>query len=305
MSIRDYNDMKQKYESIKPIRGRSEDVRPISERRRDWERVVQDGEKYGARLYDTNCVMYHPNGDVELAIGGWDTPSTATFISLYAPYGVRSFKRYGRVWVEVGSNTYPIPQTGTLRLNFVASENTYVPAEVPKVMQRVVDRTKSRDVRKTVEPFRNYCRNMLKLADGWLSHDLVKQFQVKSEHEWMSESTTFREHKFPAWNLRGRLSNDTAEQLYQFMATATEDEYANLLVLIAEATQDKDRRVVHRYTTDHEMNDGSKYQRQHEVCEFQYRPQSVITRIDAICQQANDVTKVVEAEVGKLITNAV
>lgn len=305
MSIRDYNDMKQKYESTKPIRGRSEDIRPIGERRRDWERVVQDGEKYGARLYDTNCVMFHPNGDVELATGGWDTPSTATFISQYAPYGVRSFKRYGKVWAEVGFKTYPIPKTGTLRLNYVASENTYVPAEVPKVMQRVVDRTKSRDVRKTVEPFRNYCRNMLKLADGWVSNDLVKQFEVESEHAWMSKSITFRDYKLLAWTLRGRISNDNAEQLYQFMTTATEDEYPNLLVLITSATQDKERRVVSSYTTEHELNDGSKYQRQHEVYEFQYRPQSVLTRIDAICQQANDVTKVVEAEVGKVITNAV
>lgn len=305
MSIWDYNEMKRKYENTKPIRGRSEDVRPIGERRRDWERVVQDGEKYGAKLYDTNCVMLYPNGDVEVQINGWDTPSSTAFISQHTPHGLTCYKRYNTVWVETTHDhkAYPIPYKG--KLLFKHTSDGYVPAEIPKVMQRVVDRTKSRDVRKTVEPFRNYCRNMLKLADGWLSHDLVKQFQVKSEHEWMSESITFRSHKFPSWNLRGRISEDTAEQLYQFMATATEDEYPNLLVLIAEATQDKERRMVSQYTTEHEMKDGTKFTRDHQIYEYQYRPQSVITRIDAICQQANDVTKVVEVEAGKVITNAV
>ena len=304
MSIRDYNYMKDRFETTKPIRGRSEDVRPIGERRRDWERVVQDGDKYGARLYDTNCVMYHPNGDFELTTGGWDTPTTTAFISQYTPYRVRCFKRYSKVWVEIGDNAYPVPRSGTLRLNFV-KEGEYVPAEVPKVMQRVVDRTKSRDVRKTVEPFRNYCRNMLKLSDGWLSHDLVKQFEVASEHAWMNKSITFREKVFVSWSLRGGLSSDTAEELYQFMATATEEEYPNLLVLIAKATNYQDSRLIHQYTTEHTTSDGQKYHREHQTHEYCYRPQSVVTRIDYICQTANDVSKLVEAEVGKVVTNAV
>ena len=305
MSIRDYNNMKQRFEAVKPIRGRSEDVRPIGDRRRDWERVVQDGEKYGARLYDTNCVMYYPNGDVEVQINGWGTPSTTSFISLHAPYGINCYKRYNTVWVETthDGKAYPIPTRGTFLLKH--TPEGYVPAEIPKVQQRVVDRTKSRDVRKTVEPFRNYCRNMLKLADGWVSHDLVKPFEVVSEHKWMSESISFRNRVFGTWSLRGGLNEDTAEELYQFMATATEEEYPNLLVLITKATNYQDSRLVSQYTTEHEMNDGTKYHREHQIHEYCYRPQSVITRIDYICQQANDVTKVVEAEVGKVITNAV
>lgn len=305
MSIGYYNEMKKKYESTKPIRGRSEHVCPIGDRRRDWERVVQDGDKYGARLYDTNCVMYYPNGDVEFDVGGWATPSTTAFITMYAPDGVGCYKRYNKIWVETRHNqkAYPIPDKGKFLLKH--TPEGYVPAEIPKVQQRVIDRTKSRDVRKSVEPFRNYCRNMLKLADGWLSHDLVKQFQVRAEHNWMSESITFRDNKFPAWSLRGRLGGENANLLYGFMSTATEDEYPNLLVLLAEATQDQERRVVSKYTTDHEMKDGTKFQQQHEIYEYKYRPQSVITRIDAICQQACDVTKVVEVEAGKVITNAV
>jgi hypothetical protein len=54
-------------------------VRPIADRRRDWEQVVQDGDKYGAKLYDTNCVMFCPNGDIEFQSDSWATPTTASF----------------------------------------------------------------------------------------------------------------------------------------------------------------------------------------------------------------------------------
>jgi hypothetical protein len=302
MSIEQYNLMKSLYERTKPIRGRSHEVRPISDRRRDWEQVVQDGDKYGAKLYNTNCVMYCPNGDIEFQSDSWATPTTASFISRYAPYQIMSFKRYNRLWLRLNTTAtcdgeaYPIPEKGIFIVKFV--DGKYVPAEIPKVMQRVTDRTKSRNVRLPVESFRNYCKNMLKLADGWVRDELVQQFQSAGDTDyWGRGKILFRGNAYNSCSFSGQVSKDTAKRLYDFMSTATEDEYPNLLVLIALATNSEDSNVVRQV----DIGEG----RMRDVREFKYRPQSVLTRIDYICKQANDVSKVVEVEAGKVMTNVV
>lgn len=302
MSIEQYNLMKSLYERTKPIRGRSHEVRPIADRRRDWEQVVQDGDKYGAKLYDTNCVMYCPNGDIEFQLDSWATPTTASFISRYAPYQIGCFKRYNKLWVTLNmratdnGDTYPLPKSGVFLVKFV--DGKYVPAEIPKVMQRVTDRTKSRNVRLPVESFRNYCKNMLKLADGWVRDELVQQFQSAGDTDyWGRGKILFRGNAYNSYSFSGQVGQDTAKRLYDFMSTATEDEYPNLLVLIALATNSEDSNVVRQI----DIGEG----RMRDVREFKYRPQSVLTRIDYICKQANDVSKVVEVEAGKVITNAV
>ncbi len=302
MSIEHYNLFKVKYESTKPIRGRTEDVRPISDRRRDWERVVQDGDKYGARLYDTNCVMFCPDGSIELKTDSWATPSTASFISQWSPYRIECFKRYNKLWVLLNrtathdGETYPLPDKGVLKINYV--DDKYVPAEIPKLYQKVVDRTKSRDVRSKVEPFRNYCKNMLKLADGWIRDELVQQFESPDYTDyWGRGKILFRGEAYNSYSFGGQVSEDTATKMYGFMETATEEEYPNLLVLIASATNSEDAQTVRSI----DIGNG----RTREVREYKYRPQSVLTRIDYFCKKAHDVSKVVEVPAGKVITNAV
>jgi len=302
MSIEQYNLMKSLYERTKPIRGRPHEVRPISDRRRDWEQVVQDGDKYGAKLYDTNCVMYRPNGDIEFQLDTWATPTTASFISRYAPYQIGCFKRYNKLWVTLNmratdnGDTYPLPENGVFLVKFV--DGKYVPAEIPKVMQRVTDRTKSRNVRLPVESFRNYCKNMLKLADGWVRDELVQQFQSAGDTDyWGRGKILFRGNAYNSYSFSGQIGEDTAKRLYNFMSTATEDEYPNLLVLIALATNSEDSNIVRQI----DVGEG----RMRDVREYKYRPQSVLTRIDYICKQANDVSRVVEVPAGKVLTNVV
>ena len=312
MSIEQYNLMKSLYERTKPIRGRSHEVRPIADRRRDWEQVVQDGDKYGAKLYDTNCVMFCPNGDIEFQSDSWATPTTASFISRWSPWQILSFKRYNRLWLRLNTTAtfdgeaYPIPDKGIFLIKFV--DGKYVPAEIPKVMQRVTDRTKSRNVRLPVESFRNYCKNMLKLADGWIRHDLVEQFQDNGKETrdyWGRGKIKFRGGSYESYKFSGRVSDATAKELYEFMSTATEDEYPNLLVLVASATNSEDRSLVKTEKVETKDYQGKPYIRDIETYEYKYRPQSVLTRIDYICKQANDVSKVVEVEAGKVMTNVV
>ena len=70
-----------------------------------------------------------------------------------------------------------------------------------------------------------------------------------------------------------------------------------MLVLIASATNSEDSNVVRQI----DVGEG----RMRDVREYKYRPQSVLTRIDYICKQANDISKVVEVPAGKVMTNVV
>jgi hypothetical protein len=54
--VKFYREAKQRYEEIKPIRGRSEDVRPLGKRRRDWECIVKVSDTaYAIKLLQHKC----------------------------------------------------------------------------------------------------------------------------------------------------------------------------------------------------------------------------------------------------------
>ena len=180
MSINSYEFFEELYAGIKPIRGRSEQVRPIGERRRDWEQIVRkvqpDGSaSYAARLYQTDVVEYYANGDVVVRTGGWATPSTAEFIHEHSPFAC--WKRYSKVWVRVRGNpdapmAYPVG--GELRFKQVG-EHKYEPVEPVVIRKRVVDRDKAKLAREPLKPFVAWAKMFLKLSDGWVMHETCKE----------------------------------------------------------------------------------------------------------------------------------
>jgi hypothetical protein len=178
MSKVSYDHYAKRYETTKPIRGRSTDVRPIGERRRDWETITKKALddcmwSYSAHLYQTDCVEYLPNGDIILRSGGWQTPSTAEFIDTHSPF--HCWKQGGKLWIRVRSftNVTAYPLNGELRMNW-KGEHNYAPAEKVVVRKRVVDRDKAKAARKPVQPFLDYAKAMLTLSDGWVMHDTCK-----------------------------------------------------------------------------------------------------------------------------------
>ena len=132
-----YEYYKTKWETIKPIRGRAEEVRPIGKRRRDWEKITRkdlgNGEySYCAVLYQTECVEYLPNGDVVVRCGSWSTPLTAEFIHTHSPF--TCYKKHKKLWlrVKVGGDSanvkaYPLSSEG-LRFKWVDGYN-FAPVE--------------------------------------------------------------------------------------------------------------------------------------------------------------------------------
>lgn len=182
MSERVYQFYKDKWVSTKPIRGRTEDIRPIGKRRRDWETVTRkdlgNGEySYCAKLWNTECVEYLPDGSIKLRIDGWATPSTAEFIYEHSPF--RCFKRNRKLWVYVREDadetkTYPLGE-GDLHLLPVDGGRWYRPAEPVKIKKQVVNRAKAKEARADVMAFLNWAKVMLKISDGWVMHETRKE----------------------------------------------------------------------------------------------------------------------------------
>lgn len=176
-----YEWYKTKYEETKPIRGRAEDIRPIGQRRRDWERVVKDeradGVWYGAKLYQTEVVMYSPDGRMELRIDDWATPSTADFMTAHSPF--RATKNRGYIWVKLGEQNVPVSKAGVTK--FRVQDGKWVLDQEIKLRQKVVDRSKSKQVRDRIRGFVNYANTMLKLSDGWVRAATTAQWRTLNE----------------------------------------------------------------------------------------------------------------------------
>ena len=176
---RDYNHFKARYNNTTPIRGRSEDVRPIGERRRTHELVTEkkllSGEvSYCATLYGTDVVEYHNNGQVTLRTKGWQTPSTAEFMHEHSPFTV--WKQNNKLWVRVptpeGVKAFPIGEELTLEL--VDGGPYYQPINKVLINKRVVDRAKAKVAREPLQPFLAWCKSFLAMSDGWLMHETRK-----------------------------------------------------------------------------------------------------------------------------------
>lgn len=175
MSKISYESYAKRYETTKPIRGRSADVRPIGQRRRDWETItkkaIDEGMySFSAKLYQTECVEYFPNGDIILRCGSWPTPTTAEFIHIHSPF--TCWKQGGKLWVRVGTKAIPI--NADLRMNWKGGHD-YEPAEEVIINKRVVDRDKAKAAREPFKPFLEYVKTMLTLSDGWVMHETCKQ----------------------------------------------------------------------------------------------------------------------------------
>ena len=179
-----YRQAKQRYEEVKPIRGRSGDVRPLGKRRRDWERIVKVSESaYAIRFYSTNVVTYYEDGAIELRTGGWPSVSTSEMIAYHSPF--QSVKRNGQVWVwHWDKYKYVLPARTGEGLRMVQVDGVYQP-ETPQVLkQRVVDRTNIKELREKISPFIKFTKTILALSDGWINVKSMLELGGKKVNGW-------------------------------------------------------------------------------------------------------------------------
>lgn len=161
-----FEGIKSLYDSIKPIRGRSKDFRPLGDRRRDWERVEKiDEDTYAYHLYQTNCVIIKRDNSITLDTNGWHSISTAEFITAWSPFIVVRKNRV--LWAFINDVYIPLLKPLTVRLD---ENDRYVP-DPTTYLVKVLNKQRARAARKLFDPFLKFSKSILKLSDGWINFE--------------------------------------------------------------------------------------------------------------------------------------
>jgi hypothetical protein len=286
-----YKYYENKYNTTKPIRGRSVEVRPIGRRNRDWETItsknVDGGISYSAKLHSTECVEYLPNGDLVIRCGQWVTPITAEFIWTHSPF--KCVKRYKKLWIHNKDEFLPI--NGELRLKYLGGDNGWIPAEEIIIKQQVVDKQLAKAVRAPLMPFLNFGEAFLKMSDGWIMHETRIQAGVKT-------------NAYGGYN-HDRLNNIKDEAMYDHLATCDESEYLYALsYFLQDSYTMEEKRVAKTAIVEVMAGTSNSWTRKCEYLDGKYSQTLLRKRIFSIAKKARDMYKIIDVKPsGKTVGN--
>ena len=304
MSIRLYETLKAKFFNTKPIRGRAVEVRPYGRRSRDWEQIIcktqEDGQVvYGARFHQTDVLLVMPNGDIQFDCGGWHSPTTGMFMDRLSAFSV--YKRYNKLWVHRDVGTEKLIATldkpvlvrwDTTNPNY---ENYRLDAPAT-AMQKVIDPLKAKAARQPAKAFVNYARAMLKILDGWVTHDLRMQYVIneegRGESYWFSHCVIDgEEYRIADMNNLTTIGEDKRKHLYECMCSTDEARnlvnFPKMMVLLTTGLNKVEGRGA--------WDSGDK----------RFAHKSLTDKIDRFVLSMNDVHKLKEVVVTKAMTNLV
>lgn len=153
--IRSYKQALRHYEGITPIRG-SRNVRPIGSRRKQHMQIVKlfNGD-IACQLYRTRCIVYHQDDSITVNFGGWNTQSTAAFIS-----GISPFYASSTGYIRIGNDYYKVPEDGLK----ILPDGT--PANPVQEYRTLLDKKKAAETRKKLKPFMNWVNAYITLKGG-------------------------------------------------------------------------------------------------------------------------------------------
>jgi len=282
-----FENIKRRYEDIKPIRGDKNDIRPVGDRRRKHERVVKVNDTtYAYRYYETNILTLTPEMAVlDIGILG----SSISFANNFMGY--HCYRDNGSVWLRVSrsNGTVVIPLKSRLRteadraiyahhrkhslgldMPFDPEVGQYVPKIEPYYVH-VVDRKIANASREFLRPFIDFATSMLKLTDGWVSIDLIRDTEkIRAQDAFLNHPRNVANERKDFWTL---FSDPLA--------------FPALLVHIASNSSVTDSRP----TTDREIRMERQYMK-NQILGTLYKMHAdnfVITRLDEV--QPDDCTR--------------
>jgi len=193
------------------------------------------------------------------------------FMGSVTPFNV--YKRYNKLWIDraVGTKKIiaPLDKPVLVRWDTTNPNYEHYRLDAPATaMQKVIDPLKAKAARQPAKAFVNYARAMMKILDGWVTHDLRMQYYLPPNHdsnsEWYSHFY-LSDVKFDVSDMHN-LSNTTEDKrkyLYECMCSTDEARNAanfpkmmvaltsGLTKISATGTWDKqDRRFAHKSLTD-------------------------------------------------------
>jgi hypothetical protein len=130
--VTDYGDALRWHDSIKPIRGRSPEIRPLGDRKDvDNYSVRMNGEDVEFVLYKTPVITYKANGEIVLRTDGWASVASHQFIARVLSIPARGkigssvFKVGKQDYTMTGDNTLTLCVEGTGAWRVLAHETLY------------------------------------------------------------------------------------------------------------------------------------------------------------------------------------
>ena len=194
-----FDTIKARYEAVKPLQGKRKDqnVRPLGERRRDWERVfmVNDNEYYishdawrGRDEGNHNrSITWFKRGDWEiitvhtpkstwnnenrgrLAPYEFSSSSVYHFFNYNLPVGLSMANHKSCKYVQVDNSdspsTYYTIEKGDITFQRRSSEKHWKPVVVHREFKHFLDRNQTKELRKSIEPFLEYYNVVAPLID--------------------------------------------------------------------------------------------------------------------------------------------
>lgn len=176
----DYAHIKEHYASIAPIRGRTQETRPLGRRRYSWYEIVENtiatelspenplgtfAKSYACKLYSTNVVEWYPNGDIALRVNRWKGPTTMGML-------VYSLAQHGTVmsangkWYfqnKVGQDFVMPTGKGEELLLSADAEGIYRPVHTKQEYAYKAKRKKLNEIRKNYKGFVDYAKGMFSI----------------------------------------------------------------------------------------------------------------------------------------------
>jgi len=261
----DYNTAKRLWESVKPIRGRSEDVRPAGKRRKDEELICARPQPngttaYAYRLHQTDVVTYYADNAVALSCNGWAPRTTTKFMQKHSPFRVRRI--YNKIWVYAYGVPYNVPNKGSLLMKL--GEAGYTPATPVILKKKVVDRKLAAEARKPYLPFLRWAKTFHALSDGWIMHETRREVIPFNQ----SEGEPFPYFKYE--------TVPDAKRMLEWIAASGEDDYLKILC--------------------HIFRQGGFHSRNYQHARFSYI--GLQHKIYGMVQHVHDTYRVVETEPG-------
>ena len=158
------------FDSIKPIRGRSPEIRPLGNRRdADSYWVRMDGEDVVFVLYKSPVITYKPTGEVVLTPDTYSTVSTHQFFARVLGVGANASRQHSVI--TIGDKRYTIRGKDTLTLKMVDGNWQCIEGAKAQFAWHL-NRQQATNVRTRYKEFRTYFKGMVNLR----TEEIVMQY---------------------------------------------------------------------------------------------------------------------------------
>ena len=250
--LRDHREAELFYNSVVPIRGRAEEVRPLGARRdADKYQIVKCDGYYAAQLYRTHIVKFMQNGEIVVSTGGYNTALTMQFIA--EVLGIGANRQRGSNVFRISGENYIAKGKEEVRLKHIGNGQFDIINE-NKHFHYVINRTGANNVRKRTANFRNYLKGFISLRTQEVkrygnTYDMVRIpraefidiFGSRDETDWSGKSVsllnanpfyyiTDKRHNFKEFRESSRALDALAR------SSDTQDYYLAAMTLCAKAS---------------------------------------------------------------------